>query len=52
VLVISGTEIPGGVEALRRAVQVGWERPTHPKLLLTRSLLVRRDDSWQIFEQT
>jgi hypothetical protein len=50
VLAISGTEVTGGVEALRRAVQIGWERPTNRKLLLTRSLLVRRGASWQIFE--
>jgi uncharacterized protein YtpQ (UPF0354 family) len=50
VLVITGTGITGGVETLRWAVDRAWKRPTNPKLLLTRSLLVRRNNSWQIFE--
>jgi len=53
VLAVSGTEIAGGAEALRRAVKHVWENPaTNPKLLLTQSLLVRRGGSWQIFEPT
>jgi uncharacterized protein YtpQ (UPF0354 family) len=50
VLAITGTEITGGIEALRRAVERAWQRPVNPKLVLTRSLLIQRDGSWQIFE--
>jgi len=50
-LVVSGTEIAGGVEALRQGVKRVWENPkTNPKLVLTRSLLVRRGGSWHVFE--
>jgi uncharacterized protein YtpQ (UPF0354 family) len=52
VLAITGTGITGGIEALRWAVDRAWKRPTDPKLVLTRSLLVRRNDSWQVFEPT
>jgi uncharacterized protein YtpQ (UPF0354 family) len=51
VLVVSGTEVTGGVDTLRSAVRRVWENPRMDyKLLLTRSLLVRRGDSWQVFE--
>jgi uncharacterized protein YtpQ (UPF0354 family) len=51
VLVVSGTEVTGGVDTLRGAVRRVWENPRmDSKLLLTRSLLVRRGDSWQVFE--
>jgi uncharacterized protein YtpQ (UPF0354 family) len=51
VLVVSGTEVTGGVATLRGAVRRVWESPkTNKKLLLTRSLLVRRNDSWHVFE--
>jgi uncharacterized protein YtpQ (UPF0354 family) len=52
VLVVSGTEVTGGVETLRRAIKRIWENPNpNRKQLLTRSLLVRRGDSWQVFER-
>jgi uncharacterized protein YtpQ (UPF0354 family) len=51
VLAVSGTGVTGGVALLRRAVERVWADPsTNPKLLLTRSLLVRQEDSWQLFE--
>jgi uncharacterized protein YtpQ (UPF0354 family) len=50
VLVVSGSEVSGGVETLHGAVKRRWENPTNRKLLLTRSLLVRRNDSWHVFE--
>jgi uncharacterized protein YtpQ (UPF0354 family) len=51
ILAVSGTEVTGGVETLRYAVKRVWENPkTNPKLILTRSLFVRRGDSWQVFE--
>jgi uncharacterized protein YtpQ (UPF0354 family) len=50
VLVITGTGITGGIDTLRWAVDRAWKRSTNPKLVLTQSLLVRRDDSWQILE--
>ncbi len=51
VLVVSGTEVTGGVETLRRAVSRVWGDPKkYNKLLLTRSLLARRGDSWHVFE--
>lgn len=51
VLAVSGTGIPRGVETLRYAARRAWERPAaNPKRLLTRSLLVRRDNSWIVFE--
>jgi uncharacterized protein YtpQ (UPF0354 family) len=50
VLVASGTQVTGGIEALRRAVNRRWENPEARNQLLTRSLLVRRGTSWQVFE--
>lgn len=50
VLAITGSGVTGGVETLRLAVDRAWKRPINPKLVLTRSLLVRRNDSWQLFE--
>ncbi|HKD89325.1 MAG TPA: hypothetical protein VKB62_12410 [Streptosporangiaceae bacterium] len=52
VLAITGTGITGGIETLRWAVDRVWKRPTNPKLILTRSLLLRRNDAWQVFEST
>jgi uncharacterized protein YtpQ (UPF0354 family) len=51
VLVMSGTQVSGGIEALRRGVKRVWESPkVNRKLLLTRSLLIRAGDSWQALE--
>lgn len=50
VLAISGTGITGGVQALRRAVARAWQHPVNPKLALTRSPLVRRGQSWHVFD--
>lgn len=50
VVCVSGTGITGGVETLHWAVDRAWKRQDNPKLMLTRSLLVRRDDSWELFE--
>ena len=51
VLTVSGTDVAGGIPLLRSAVERVWANPrTDPKLLLTRSLLVRQDGSWQLFE--
>jgi uncharacterized protein YtpQ (UPF0354 family) len=52
ILAVSGTGISGGIETLRGAVKRMWEKPENdPLLLLTRSLLVRRGDSWQVFTE-
>jgi uncharacterized protein YtpQ (UPF0354 family) len=50
VLAITGTGITDGIQTLRWAVDRAWKRQTNRKLRLTQSLLVRREDSWQIFE--
>jgi uncharacterized protein YtpQ (UPF0354 family) len=50
VLVASGTQVTGGIDTLRRAVDRRWGNPDAKNRLLTRSLLVRRDNSWQVFE--
>jgi uncharacterized protein YtpQ (UPF0354 family) len=51
ILVVSGTEVTGGVEALRGAVKRVWGNPNpNRKQLLTRSLLIRRDTRWEVFE--
>lgn len=52
VLTVSGTGVADGEALLRSAVERVWSNPrTNPKLLLTRSLLVRQDGSWQLFER-
>jgi uncharacterized protein YtpQ (UPF0354 family) len=51
VLAVSGTGITGGIESLRWAVERAWKRALNPKLMLTPSLLVRRANSWQLFDQ-
>lgn len=52
VLTVSGTGVADGEALLRSAVEQVWSNPrTNPKLLLTRSLLVRQDSSWQLFER-
>jgi len=51
VLAVSGTGVTGGIEMLRRAVERAWKRAHNPKLMLTPSLLVRRADSWQVFDR-
>ena len=50
VLAVSGTGITGGIQRLLNAVDHAWQRPMNPKLVLTRSLLVRRADTWHIFD--
>jgi uncharacterized protein YtpQ (UPF0354 family) len=50
VLAVSGTGVTDGIETLRWAVDRAWTRRRIPKLMLTPSLLVRRDDSWQPFD--
>jgi hypothetical protein len=50
VLAVTGTGSAEGIETLRWAVDRAWHRQKQPKLTLTRSLLVRRDDTWQLFE--
>lgn len=50
VVVVSGTGVTGGVETLRHAVERSWEHSSDRKLLLTRSLLVRRNNHWEVFE--
>jgi uncharacterized protein YtpQ (UPF0354 family) len=50
VLVASGTQVTGGIETLRHAVNRRWDNPDARNQLLTRSLLVRRHNSWQVFE--
>jgi hypothetical protein len=49
VIMVTGTEIPGGIESLERAIDGTWEE-LEPRLRLTRSLLVRRDKSWHVFD--
>jgi hypothetical protein len=51
VLVITGTGISGGIDTLRWAVDRAWQRRPNPKTALTRSLLIRRDDSWQLLDR-
>lgn len=50
VVAVSGTGITGGIETLHWAVDRAWKRQNNPKVPLTRSLIVRREDSWQLFE--
>jgi hypothetical protein len=50
VVAVSSTEVSGGVQTLRWAVDRAWKRQTNRKLMLTRSLLVRRGKSWRLFE--
>jgi hypothetical protein len=47
ILVVTGTAHPDGLAKLRWVVETVWENGDH---LLTRSLLVRRQDEWQVFE--
>jgi hypothetical protein len=49
VILVTGTGIPGGIESLERAIVRTWKNSV-PRLRLTRSLLVRRDKSWHIFD--
>jgi uncharacterized protein YtpQ (UPF0354 family) len=48
VILVTGADVPGGIESLERAIDRTWKN-SEPRLLLTRSLLVRRDKSWRIF---
>jgi len=48
-LAFTGTEVPGGVATLTRAAEVAW-RNAETRLLLTKSLLVRRGDTWRLFD--
>jgi uncharacterized protein YtpQ (UPF0354 family) len=50
VLVVSGTKVTNGVETLRRAIRRAWERPSNTKLLLTRALLIRQANCWEVLE--
>ncbi len=50
-LLVTGADVDGGVAVLNYAVSQAWESPrTNPKLLLTRSLLIRQGTSWQLLE--
>lgn len=51
VISVTGTEVPGGIESLERATERTWKN-SEPRLRLTRSLLVRRDETWQIFDRS
>lgn len=51
VILVTGTEVPGGIESLKRAIDRTWKN-SEPQLRLTRSLLVRRDKSWHIFGES
>jgi uncharacterized protein YtpQ (UPF0354 family) len=44
-LAVTGSEIPGGVDALNDAVERVWQR-SETRLLLTRSLLTRNGATW------
>jgi hypothetical protein len=46
ILVTTGTAHADGLTKLRWVVDTIWERGDH---LLTRNLLVRRQDEWQVF---
>ena len=49
VILVTGTEVSGGIESLERAIDRTWKN-SEQRLQLTRSLLVRRDKSWHIFD--
>jgi hypothetical protein len=51
VIMVTGTEVPGGIESLERAMGRTWDK-LEPRLRLTRSLLVRRDKSWHVFDRS
>ena len=46
-IVVTGTGIPGGIEALERATDMAWNG-AEPRRRLTRSPLVRRGKSWHM----
>lgn len=46
ILVVTGTAHPDGLAKLRWVVDAVWEKGDH---LLTRNLLVRRQNEWQVF---
>jgi hypothetical protein len=48
VLAVTGSQVPGGIAALTRAVDAGWQRSPY-RLLLTRSLLIRDGAAWHLF---
>jgi uncharacterized protein YtpQ (UPF0354 family) len=50
-LVVTGTQVPGGIAALTRAVDAAWQR-SPARLLLTRSLLIRDGTAWHPFTGT
>lgn len=47
-LAVTGSQIPGGIAALTRAVDTAWHR-SPARLLLTRSLLIRDGGTWLPF---
>ena len=49
VIVATGSDVPGGIASLERVAGRAWQR-AEPRLQLTRSLLVRRDKSWYLFD--
>jgi uncharacterized protein YtpQ (UPF0354 family) len=50
VILATGTEVPGGIESLEHVADRAWQRAER-RLQLTRSLLVRRDKSWHLFDR-
>jgi hypothetical protein len=50
-ILITGTEVPDGIELLERAIDTVWER-SEQRLQLSRSVLVRRSKSWHIFDRS
>jgi uncharacterized protein YtpQ (UPF0354 family) len=47
-LVVTGSQVPGGIAALTRAVDTAWQR-SPARTLLTRSLLIRNAAAWDLF---
>jgi uncharacterized protein YtpQ (UPF0354 family) len=49
-LVVTGSQVPGGIAALTRAVDGAWRR-SPARLLLSRSLLIRNGAAWELFSR-
>jgi uncharacterized protein YtpQ (UPF0354 family) len=47
-LIVTGSQVPGGVAALTRGVDSIWQKSA-TRLLLTRSLLIRHGAAWHLF---
>lgn len=47
-LAVTGSQVPGGIAALTRAVDTVWDKSS-ARLLLSRSLLIRQAASWSVF---